>query len=130
MDPRSEASLVGVHPDLVKVVRRADQLTTQPFIVIQGLRTLAQERANVAKGASQTMKSRHLDGHAIDVAAMKDHVVDWAPLLYSAINDAFQLASAELNVPITWGGSWKTLKDFGHFELTWAAYPSVPTTAK
>lgn len=125
MDARSEASLIGVHPDLVRVVRRAAEITTQPFDVIQGLRTVAQEQANVAKGASQTMHSRHLDGHAVDVAALVGGCISWNATLYAAINIAMQAAGTELKIPITWGGSWKTLKDWGHFELPWAQYPGA-----
>lgn len=122
-DPHSR--LAGVHPDLAKVVTRAAELTKQPFEVICGLRTVAQEQVNVAKGASQTMHSRHLNGCAVDVAALIAGHIDWRPNFYSLINDAFQQASRELGVPITWGGSWHTLKDYGHFELSWAAYPSA-----
>jgi peptidoglycan L-alanyl-D-glutamate endopeptidase CwlK len=132
VDPHGR--LAGVHPDLVKVVQRAAQITTQPFQVIEGLRTVQQEAVNVAKGASQTMHSRHLNGCAVDVAALLDGHIEWRPAFYTAINDAFEQASKELSIPITWGGSWKTLKDYGHFELSWTAYPSqsnpYPATTK
>ncbi|HLK25025.1 MAG TPA: M15 family metallopeptidase [Caulobacteraceae bacterium] len=128
LDPRSQASLAAVHPDLVKVVTRAHAASPQPFEVIQGLRTLADEKANVAKGASQTLHSRHLpnaDGLAcaVDVAAVDQGHISWNPLLYQPIAQAMKAAAAALQIPLEWGGDWKTLKDWGHFQLPWAAYP-------
>lgn len=121
--------LVGVHPDLVAVVKTAISQSDTDFSVIYGLRTVEEEAAMVAKGASQTMHSRHLanqDGFAcaVDVAAFVDGQIVWEPVsLYQSIADAFKAAAAQLNVPLEWGGDWKTLKDYGHFQLTWAAYP-------
>jgi peptidoglycan L-alanyl-D-glutamate endopeptidase CwlK len=122
-DPHNR--LAGVHPDLIRVVTRAAALTTQPFEVICGLRTVQQEQANVAKGASETMHSRHLNGCAVDVAALEGGCINWAAQAYTPIADAFEQASKDLGIPITWGGSWTTLKDYGHFELSWSAYPST-----
>lgn len=128
LDPRSEANLVGVHPDLIAIVRHAYANTTQPFEVIAGLRTVAQEAANVAKGASETMHSRHLPnshglGCAVDVAALVNGHIDWSAQPYFGIDVAMQAASKALNIPVEWGGDWKTLKDYGHFQLPWATYP-------
>lgn len=69
IDARSERNLQGVNKDLVKVVRRAAELSEIPFTVTEGLRTIERQRQLVAKGASKTMKSRHLTGHAVDLAA-------------------------------------------------------------
>lgn len=128
LDPRSQASLAHVHPDLVRVVTRAYAETRQPFEVIQGLRTLAEERANVAKGTSQTLHSRHLPNAeglacAVDVAAIDEGHISWSALLYKPIAAAMKAVANELDVPIEWGGDWKTLKDWGHFQLPWAEYP-------
>ena len=76
LGPRSVARLKGVHPDLVKVVERAIQLTPVDFTVLEGLRSLERQKALVAAGASQTLKSRHLDGHAVDLGAWVDEQVD------------------------------------------------------
>ncbi len=128
LDAHSEAHLAHVHPDLVKVVRQAYETSTQPFQVIAGLRTIADEAKNVAKGASQTMHSRHLpnkDGLAcaVDVMAITDHHADWRPQAYSGIDVAMQAASKALDIPINWGGDWHSIKDYGHFQLPWATYP-------
>lgn len=128
MDARSESNLVKVHPDLCAIVRAAAVISTQPFIVIHGIRTVAEEAVNCAAGASETMHSRHLpnkDGVAcaIDVMATKGAAADWTAADYAPINDAMQKAAAALGLTVEWGGDWKSLADFGHFQLPWATYP-------
>lgn len=125
---RSLGHLHGVHPDLVRLAKRALELSTVDFGIVQGLRTAAEQKENVAAGKSQTMRSRHLTGHAIDVGAFVEgrYVNGDTPQeyrLYEQIADAFRAAGAELKIPFIWGGSWKTLKDGGHFELCRERYP-------
>lgn len=101
---RSEGNLVGVNPALVKVVRRALELTPVDFIVIEGVRSEAQQRENVRKGVSKTMDSRHLTGHAIDllpVGADWNDYKCWLPVL-----DAMHQAGAELGVRLRFGITW------------------------
>lgn len=123
LGPRSVARLKGVHPDLVKVVERAIQLTPVDFTVLEGLRSPERQKALVAAGASQTLKSRHLDGHAVDLGAWVDEQVDWSWPLYGKIAGAMKAAAAELKIPIEWGGDWTTFKDGPHFQLPWKDYP-------
>lgn len=123
LSKRSTDRLVGVHPDLVKVVRLAIELTEVDFGVTEGVRTVEKQREYVAKGASKTMNSRHLTGHAVDLAAFIGSEVRWDWPLYHKIADAMKRASKSLAVPIVWGGDWKTFKDGPHFELDRAAYP-------
>lgn len=120
---RSLKNLVGVHDDLVAVTHRALAITTVDFTVIEGVRTVARQKELVAKGASQTMRSRHLTGHAVDLAPYIDGQIrwDWPP--FHEIAKAMKQASADLNIPIKWGGDWKTFKDGPHFQLKWSAYP-------
>ena len=66
---RSRARLRGVHPDLVRVVTRAIEITDVDFTVLEGVRSLSRQRQLVAQGASKTMRSRHLTGHAVDLGA-------------------------------------------------------------
>lgn len=124
LDARSRAKLAGVHEDLVAVVERAAALSEVEFIVTEGLRTIERQRELVAKGASRTLKSRHLTGHAVDLAAKVGGEVRWDWPLYAKLNDAMARAARELNVPIVWGGSWKTFKDGPHFELDRRSYPA------
>jgi peptidoglycan L-alanyl-D-glutamate endopeptidase CwlK len=121
MDARSERNLIGVHPDLVKVIRRAAK--SGGFIVTEGLRTKARQAQLVKAGASKTMNSRHITGHAIDVAAVVNGEVRWDWPLYSAIAKTVKAAAKDLGVPIIWGGDWKSFRDGPHFELDRKAYP-------
>lgn len=120
---RSRDRLKGVHPDLVTVVERAIQLTGVDFMVTEGLRTPARQAELVRAGASRTQNSRHLTGHAVDVAALVAGQVRWDWPLYPRIAEAFRQAAREKNIPLTWGGDWPKLRDGPHFELDRKAYP-------
>lgn len=108
---------------MVRVVERAIELTTVDFVVTEGLRTVDRQKALVRAGASRTMNSRHLTGHAVDVAALVGRNVRWDWPLYPKIAAAFKQAALELDVPIVWGGDWKSLVDGPHFELDRRRYP-------
>lgn len=123
LSQKSLDKMKGLHPDLAKVVKRAIELTTIDFTVGETLRTVERQKELVAKGASQTMKSRHLTGHAIDLYALKNGVVVWELPLYKEIAKAMLQAAKELGVDLEWGGNWKTLVDGPHFQLTWKSYP-------
>lgn len=123
LDKRSLTRLEGVHPDLVKVVKKAHELSPVDFIITEGLRSSQRQAELVKAGASKTMRSRHLTGHAIDVAAKVGGEVRWDWPLYSKIAAAMKLAATSLGVKIEWGGDWKTLKDGPHFQLRWEEYP-------
>lgn len=120
---RSKMRLKGVHPDLVRVVHRAIELTEIDFTVLEGLRTTSRQRQLVAAGASKTMNSRHITGHAVDLGAWVGGEVRWDWPLYYKIADAVKQAAKELGVPIEWGGDWKTFKDGPHWQLPWKEYP-------
>jgi peptidoglycan L-alanyl-D-glutamate endopeptidase CwlK len=120
---RSKTRLKEVHPDLVKVVERAIQISDVDFTVLEGKRSLERQKALVAAGASQTLNSRHLTGHAVDLGAWVDNQVDWSWPLYAKINAAMQEASKQVGVPIEWGGGWRTFKDGPHFQLPRKEYP-------
>lgn len=121
---RDRVRLLGVHPDLVKVVERAAQLTTVDFIITEGKRTLQRQRELVKAGASQTLQSRHLTGHAVDIAARVAGQIRWDWPLYYKIAEAFKKAATELSVAVEWGGDWKSFKDGPHFQLSKTRYPA------
>ena len=123
LSSRSKDRLKGVHPDLVRVVERAIGRTPVDFMVTEGLRTRERQKALVAAGASRTMNSRHLTGHAIDLAAFVDGRVRWDWPLYPRIAEAMKAAARDLDVALIWGGDWKSLRDGPHFELDRGAYP-------
>ncbi|HBE9083084.1 M15 family metallopeptidase [Serratia fonticola] len=120
----SEKNLAGVHPDLVKVARRALELSPVDFRITEGIRTIERQRQLVAEKKSQTLKSRHITGHALDVVALPGNVVSWDMFYYRQIAAAFKQASDELRIPVEWGGNWTTLKDGPHFQLTHKDYPA------
>jgi peptidoglycan L-alanyl-D-glutamate endopeptidase CwlK len=120
---RSLEKLQKVHPDLVKVVLLAIKLTEIDFGVTEGVRTIERQRELFAKGASKTMNSRHLTGHAVDLVAYVGSEVRWDWPLYHKIADAMKRAANSLNVQIVWGGDWRTFKDGPHFELDRKVYP-------
>lgn len=123
LSQRSRDRMKGVHPHLVAVVERAILITGIDFTITEGLRTPARQKELVKAGASQTQNSRHLTGHAIDVAAWVDGTVRWDWPLYPKIAAAFKQAAKELNIPVIWGGDWPRLRDGPHFELDRKAYP-------
>ncbi|WP_433947434.1 M15 family metallopeptidase [Brevundimonas diminuta] len=123
LSSRSLARLDGVHPDLIRVVKRAIQITPVDFGITEGLRTKERQKELVAKGASRTLNSRHLTGHAVDVVAYIGSEVRWDWPLYPKIAAAFRQATKEEGVPITWGGDWPKLRDGPHFELDRKVYP-------
>ncbi|MBD9432772.1 M15 family metallopeptidase [Achromobacter sp. ACM03] len=123
LSQRSLSRLVGVHPDLAAIVKLAIQRTPMDFTVVEGVRTLARQRENVAKGASQTLASYHLpqaDGlsHAVDLAPLIAGAIPWNNWqAFAALAQVVKACAAELGVPVEWGGDWKTLKDGPHFQI-------------
>lgn len=123
LSERSHQRLQGVHPDLQRVVLLAANLTDTDFIVTEGLRTVERQRQLVAKGASQTMNSRHITGHAVDLAATVDGEVRWDWPLYHRLAAAMKEAARQLGIRMVWGGDWRSFKDGPHFELDRHVYP-------
>jgi peptidoglycan LD-endopeptidase CwlK len=117
MNERSEKALVGVNEKLVRVARRASEISEITFIVTEGLRTIERQKQLFAKKATQTMNSKHLVGRALDIAPVLDGEVRWDWPLFYKLAQAMKTAAQELNVKIVWGGDWKTFKDGPHFEL-------------
>ena len=122
LNSRSLKSLNGVNSNLVKVVKRAIQITPVYFIVIEGLRTKERQAQLVKQGASKTMNSRHLTGHAVDIVPSPDggKTIDWNnKTQFKQVAAAMKQAAKECGVKITWGGDWKNFVDMPHYEITW-----------
>ena len=120
---RSLSRLEGVHPDLVRVVKKAAAMSDLDFTVLEGLRTVERQKQLVAQGASKTMNSRHITGHAVDLAPMIAGEVSWAWPQYHRLAKVIKAAAAVEKVPLQWGGDWRAFKDGPHWELPWAFYP-------
>lgn len=125
----SIAKLEHVHPDLVRVVHRALELTPTDFAVTCGLRTPEAQRILVAARKSQSMNSRHLTGHAVDLTPwveLRKKFSDGRTVdrpYFINVATAIKESAAELHVPLEWGGDWKTFADLYHFQLPWKYYP-------
>lgn len=115
---RSRKALAGVHPDLVRVIERADAMGAK-FTVLCGLRTKQQQEELVAQGKSKTMKSRHLTGHAVDLV---DERFTWGEREMADVAFIVKAAAADCRIPIEWGGDWKSFIDTPHFQLPAAQY--------
>lgn len=136
---RSIGNLQGVHPHLREVAVRALSVSAVDFVVIEGLRTLARQKQLLAAGATWTLDSRHLTGHAIDIVPWLGGKVRYDWPLYYRLAEAFRRASIDAGIKVRWGGSWtlltslpatigaqhlhKTKPDGAHFELPKADYP-------
>lgn len=128
-----QTKLKGVHPDLVKVLVRAAAITDVPFKVTEGLRTVARQKQLVASGMSQTMNSRHLTGHAVDIVPVvdlnkdgkvsTDEMYSWP--LYYKLAKVMKQAAKDVGVAVEWGGDWKSFKDGPHWQLPFSKYPKV-----
>ena len=123
LGPRSLINLRGVHPDLVRVVKRAISISKIDFTVIEGRRTVARQKELFAKGATKTMRSRHIHGFAVDIVPYVGGSIRWDWPLFDHIEIAMKEAARLEYVPITWGGDWKSFKDGPHWELPHAKYP-------
>jgi peptidoglycan L-alanyl-D-glutamate endopeptidase CwlK len=129
----SFAKLKGVHPDLVRVVMRCAADWADPatgFIVTCGVRTLEEQKILKAKGASKTLRSRHLKAangfaHAVDLACTIKGAVRWDWPLYNRLAVRMKAAAKAEKVPLEWGGDWKTFKDGPHYQLPWVTYPGT-----
>lgn len=106
LSERSLKELTGVHDDLVSVIRRAAELSAQEFAVHDGIRTLEEQKELVRAGASQTLDSRHLTGHAVDLVPVINGKLRWEWDPIYRIADAVRTAAKELEIPLRWGGAW------------------------
>lgn len=124
---RSRNNLIGVAPDLQRVVELAITITEQDFTVVEGVRSLERQKRLYASGASTTMNSRHLTGHAVDLIPYPFHgdfdgdgvpnIEDWDQ--YYPIATAMKTAAEQLGIVVEWGGDWRSFKDGPHWQLPW-----------
>jgi len=116
---RSLSRLEGVHPDLVRIVKKAAALSDLDFTVLEGIRSVERQKQLVSQGASKTMNSRHITGHAVDLAPMIAGEVRWDWPLYHKLAKIVKSAAADEKVPLQWGGDWRAFKDGPRWELPW-----------
>jgi peptidoglycan L-alanyl-D-glutamate endopeptidase CwlK len=112
----SEKELIGVNADLVRCTRLALDMSTQDFMVFDGIRSVEEQKQHVKNGTSKTMKSKHLDGLAVDLVPWINGKPTWDWDGCYRIAYAMDLAATALGIAhrITWGGAWdRKLSDFG-----------------
>ena len=117
---RSRQKLSGVHPDMVAVVKKAISISEVDFTVLEGIRNINRQRELFKAGKSTTMNSRHITGHAVDLAPWP---ISWEWEDFYPIAEAMKAAAEELDIDIVWGGDWKSFPDGPHFELSRKTYP-------
>jgi peptidoglycan LD-endopeptidase CwlK len=117
LSQRSIDRMAGVNADLVRVVQLAITRSPFDFSITEGLRTVERQKELVAQKKSQTMKSRHIVGQAVDICVLIDGKANWDFENYRKVADVFKACARGLGVTITWGGDWKTLKDGPHFQI-------------
>lgn len=106
LSEESKVALVGINKDLVSVIVRAIEITVQDFAVHDGLRTIEEQKSLLASGASKTLDSRHLTGHAVDLVPYVNGKLRWEWEPIYKIADAVRVSAKELNIQIRWGGAW------------------------
>ena len=117
LSSRSLGRLDGVDEKLSNIVKRAIEYTTVDFGVIQGLRSVEEQKELVARGLSKTMKSKHLEGRAVDLMAYLNGRACWEINVYDEIADAMIGAGIDEDVPVRWGAAW-TVSDIRKWEGT------------
>lgn len=122
---KSIGKLSGVHKDLQRVMLASISDSPLDFGISQGLRTLEEQKALFSSGKSQTMRSRHLTGHAVDIIVFVDGKLTWDFDAYEKVAEHIKARAKELKIPIEWGGDWITFKDGPHFQLPWSTYAAT-----
>ena len=115
----SKARLAEISPDLAQLMIAVEAQHPDAFEIGEGMRDVETQRQNVAKGASQTMNSKHLTGNAVDIVMGADSgKPNWNFEDYRPIADTAKATAAAMGIPdFVWGGDWKTLKDGVHFQV-------------
>lgn len=124
LSARSAQRLEGVHPDLVRIVKRALQLSAVDFGVAEGLRSMERQRELVAAGKSRTLRSRHITGHAVDLYPVTKAGAEWTRADFAPVVQAMKQAAAELGLPLECGHDWQSFPDSPHHQLPVTAYPA------
>ena len=124
LNERDRQRLKGVHPDLVAVIEAAVARAPWPVMVIEGLRTSERQAALKAAGKSKTMNSRHLTGHAVDIAPVLGGSIPWDTWeMFEALADLVKAEAKRQGVKLVWGGDWPRFRDGPHYELDRKRYP-------
>ena len=119
---KSLERLSTVHPDLQRLFKEVITNSPYDFSITEGVRSLERQKELVAAKKSTTMNSRHLTGKAVDIAVFIDGKITWDIRAYKAVAEHVKVLSKLMNIPIIWGGDWKSFVDGPHFELDRKVY--------
>ena len=108
---------------MVRLMEEAIKSSPLDFSITEGVRSLERQKELFSSGKSQTMRSRHITGHAVDIGVLVDGKLTWEFPKYQIVADHIKKVAKELGIPVEWGGDWVSFKDGPHFQLTWSAYP-------
>lgn len=131
---RDKQRLVGVHTDLVRLVHACDAAGLK-FAVIEGVRSLERQKKLFAEGRTRTMNSRHLTGHAVDLAPLADTdgdgdaEISWYWPDYDRFGPKVEAIAADLGIRVEWGARWPGFKDGPHWQIPWNATPTAVAAA-
>lgn len=124
LNAKSHRLLGEIHSDLAIVISAAAYESPVIFEVTEGLRTYERQKNLVKAGASKTLNSRHLTGHAVDIVCIVNGEARWDWPLYERVAQHILMIADNLTIPVVWGGNWPTFRDGPHYELDRNAYPS------
>ncbi len=114
---KSKERLATVHPDLQKLFNAAISTSPYDFSITEGVRSLERQKELLEAGKSTTMNSRHLKGNAVDIAVFVEGKLTWDFKYYKEVSDHIKALSKVMQIPIVWGGDWKSFIDGPHYEL-------------
>ena len=103
---RSKARMQGIDPMLYVVTCTALDISKVDFGITEGVRSKERQKELFDSGKSQTLKSKHLRGWAVDVAAYVEGKLTWDLSHYVDIANAFRQSSILHDTPIRWGAAW------------------------
>ena len=103
------------------------KITPYDFAITEGLRTVERQQELFKQNTSNKIitkcdgiknKSKHQLGKAIDIMVYDEHGAGtWEEKYYKEVALIFKQKAKELNINISWGGDWKSFKDYPHFEI-------------
>lgn len=119
---KSLEKLSTVHPDLQRLFKEVITNSPYDFSITEGVRSLERQKELYDAKKSTTMNSRHLTGKAVDIAVIVDGKITWDIRTYKAVADHIKAIAKLMQIPIVWGGDWKSFVDGPHFELDKKVY--------
>lgn len=98
--------------------------TSRDVMIVQGPRTVAEERTNIATGKSALMdptKSKHVLVSGVrdlsDAVDATPYPVNWLDIpAFKDFGGFVKSRAAALGISIRWGGDWLQFHDYSHFE--------------